>query len=135
MFFDYKRKNLEIFNIISFKLFKYLLLYNFLQIIYPDISHTIVHTIISNGQCTQEITREKFISIAIGKNIYAIFLYPVNNNAVANAILTAVWSDGKLASGIWFIMRFQTPCNTDSGLSKCTRFWMIIFISNANRVE
>jgi hypothetical protein len=48
----------------------------------------IAPAIISMGQCTPTIIRERFISIIHGRNIYQIFLKPAKNRATVNAKLT-----------------------------------------------
>jgi hypothetical protein len=97
-----------------------LLLGNILKLKRLHNIHTIVHAIISNGQCTHTITLDMFISITKGRNQYPIFLYQAKNNQVRKATLTVAWSEGKLASGMCFNMSFPTHSITDSGLSILT---------------
>lgn len=105
-------------------LFKNLILIKYLNVIKLDNIQTILHTIISKGQCTHKITLDNNIMIIKGVNIIHIFLNQAKNKLVRNATDAVAWSEGNDASGIWWRSNCHTHFNASSGLSICIICWM-----------
>ena len=59
-----------------------------LKLISAQSIQTILHTMISSGQCTQAMTLERFMSITQGRKAQNNLLNPERNRAVRNATET-----------------------------------------------